>query len=198
MKNHARLASAIAITLLISLSAIAQQPKKRTPSMSTDDVVRPGSSSGASSGEWTRYSPGDSAFSLELPGQPQPIDLPLPPAVQNELQSANGYVYTNGRAVVVIAHFVPKKGSTAASQLKDFASQMARGTKGAGSASVKVIDDSTVLISEDVDQGGGSQHLEGMAKSVGGTVWMIVTIYQQGDESGQALARRVIDSAIFE
>ncbi len=100
--------------------------------------------------------------------------------------------------VVVIAHFVPKRGSTAATQLKDFASQFSKGSGGSRSASVTVVDDQTVLISEQLNQGGGSQQLEGLAKLVGGTVWMIMAIYQQGDDSGHTLARRVIESATFE
>lgn len=198
MKNHSRPALLIALSLLISISAIAQQPKRRTPSMSTDDVVK-SSPARTSSGEWSRYSPGNSTFSLELPGQPQPIDLPLPPAAQRELQSATGYAYTDGRMVVVIAHLVPKKGSSAAAQLKDFASQLSRGaTNSRGTATVKVIDDATVLINQELNEGGGTQQLEGLAKTVGGTVWMIMAIYPQGDESGHALAQRVIDSATFE
>lgn len=196
MKNHARPALAIALSLLISISAIAQQPKKRTPSMSTDDVVK-SSPAATSSGEWSRYSPGNSTFSLELPGQPQPLDLPLPSQMQKELQSATGYLYTDGRLVVVIAHLVPKQGSTAAAELKNFASQLSRGARGDG-ASVKVIDQSTVMISHQLNEGGGSQQLEGLAKLVRGTVWMVMAIYPQGDESGHALAQRVIDSAIFE
>lgn len=166
--------------------------------MSTDDVVK-SSPASTSSGEWSRYSPGNSTFSLELPGQPQPIDMPLPPDLRRELQSATGYVYTDGRMVVVIAHLVPKKGSSAAAELKDFASQLSRGaTNSRGTASVKVIDESTVLINQELNEGGGAQQLEGLAKSVGGAVWMIMAIYQQGDGSGHALAQRVIESATFE
>ncbi|MEW6209174.1 MAG: hypothetical protein AB1631_12460 [Acidobacteriota bacterium] len=197
--NHARVALLIAICLLISLSAFAQQAKRRAPSLSTDDVVRsnPASTSSPSSGEWTRYSPGNSTFSLELPGEPQPMNLPLPPEAQRQLQSSTGYVYTNGSMVVVIAHLIPKKGSVAAAQLKDFAAQLSKGDALSRNASIKVIDDETVLISQELNTGGNAR-MEGLAKSVGGTVWMIMTVYQQGDETSQALARRVIDSATFE
>jgi hypothetical protein len=198
MNNRARLAL-LTVVLLTPSSVFAQQAKRRTPSLSTDDVVRSNSSGtvSISSGELTRYSPGNSAFSLELPSEPQQMNIPLPPHVQRELQSSNAYFCASGNMVVVMVHLIPKKGSVASTQLRDFASQVSRGAAKSPGAEVKIIDENTVLISQELNTGENAR-VEGLAKSVGGSVWMILTVYKQGDEASHALARRVIDSATFE
>src|SRR5436189_4801475 len=69
---------------------------RKTPKMT--DAYSSGSthkSASAESVNWLRYTPGDRALSLELPGEPQRLEMQMPDVLKNSVRDMDGYAYNS-------------------------------------------------------------------------------------------------------
>src|SRR5262249_27403871 len=81
----------------------------------------------AAQDKWTRYLPGDFGLSLELPGEPKPLDLPGSQDVGQGVQDFKTFFYTGSKWIVLINHFyVPRQ-----VYLESFANGVVQGITGA-------------------------------------------------------------------
>ena len=116
-------AATLWLAIVLPLSINAQQPeppKKRAPSLTVDGPQmpmgqegRPPSGAqgrdasgvmngGGSPEEWTRYSLEDTGASLELPGEPQSVSVPVPDKMRGAV--LKNYFYKSGEVLVIISY----------------------------------------------------------------------------------------------
>jgi hypothetical protein len=211
------ISSAICMAMLFisgANGALAQEPasKRKTPTLSSDDLGQPGSPAStrpverapltAEKTKLERYSPSGLALSIELPSEPTRLPPPVPAELGNSIEAADGYYSTTGRLMVMVARFTTSRARLGATELKLMAAGFldAIGKRPGVSNSqnyVESSDSSTVLFRQTGVENGAVTTTNGYVHSDGRNVWLIVTGCEQLDEEMMSTSARILESVRF-
>ncbi|MCI0489871.1 MAG: hypothetical protein L0229_25040 [Blastocatellia bacterium] len=191
-------------------TTFAQEPakgQKRTPQLTSDDIIQKRNSSVISSGEpkhvdtgsadWTRLSPGDFGLSLELPGKHLVLEAPFPEEMKKHFRNLKAYLYADEDAdwsamvgylsgEIAIDPFYLAAGLVAGIKKRPDISDL--------HYSLEPRTKSRVPIKGSFKLQGVPFQLEGFVIAKGSDYWYVVTQCPQADEKARLSVRRMLRS----
>jgi len=198
---------------LFSGSVFGQEAgtRKKAPQLTTDDVKSPlgpstsvaptsGPSEVADNGEWSRYSPGNSSFSLELPGPPRPLALPKGESGTRQSPNTTHYFYSGKGWTVFIAHVSypgkPATMSDVANTAAGFLDTFER-TPGVTDPKfeVQTSPEPRISMRGRYKQNGIPLLLEGFVTARGNDLWVLSAAHAEANKTAVAPAHRAVTSA---
>ena len=81
----------------------------------------------AESVNWLRYTPGNRALSLELPGEPQRLEMQMPDVLKNLIRDMEGYAYNNDQLAAMVLYYSLANITPTPTHLQAFATGFFRG-----------------------------------------------------------------------
>jgi len=201
------------VCIVLGVTAIAQQPpaaKKRSPALSSEDIARSRSQSGSTvvlsavePRDWVKYTPGDLHLSLELPDGFDPIEVPIPDYVQNELKRDYGegksYAGSNSFLSVDLLYLPSNKPSVTAAELKSTAGRFMKLISLAldhkATYSTEIAGKSRVSLRASYTMADEPYELLGSMQSKGKEIWLVTAVFRKSDDTTRKIALRVVSSA---
>jgi hypothetical protein len=186
----------------------AESRPKKTPRMT--DEYSPGlranpspkpndSTAQPEASNWLRYSPGNRALSLELPGELQPLEMPPPKNLQlfKEMES---YTYHSDQLLAMVVYFSFNQTQISPLELKTIAAGFIQAlTQNSQNNDVKFTakleTPSRLSVNGSYHRDGVTTILNGLLVVKGGEVWMMMTGYPEGSVSSSVAVQRILNSA---
>ena len=212
--NRYKLTLGLAVgCLVLGFTAIAQQPptpKKRIPVLTSEDLTRSQSRIGDSvvlsavdPTEWVKHTPGGLRLSLELPGGLDPIEVPMPDYVLNELHrdygDAKSYAGNTNSMAVDMLYLPSNKPSVSPAELKSAAGRFMKLISLAldrkATYSAELTGKSKVSVKANYTMAAESYELLGTMQSRGREIWLVTSVFRQSDETARKIALRIVSTA---
>ena len=212
--NRYKMTLSIAVACVVfGFTAIAQQPptaKKRIPVLTSDDLDRSNSQTGSTvvlsaveATDWVKHTPGDLHLSLELPDGLDPIEVPMPDYVLNELRrdygEAKSYAGNNSFLSVDLLYLPSNKPSVSSVELKSAAGRFMKLISLAldpkATYTAEVTGKTRVSLKATYTMAAERYELLGTMQSRGKEIWLVTAVFRKSDETTRKTALRVVSSA---
>jgi hypothetical protein len=212
--NRYKMILSLAVGCLgLGFTAIAQQPptaKQRSPVLTSEDLARSRGQSGSTvvlsavePKEWFKFTPGGLRLSLELPGELDPTEAPMPDYVLNELHrdygDAKSYVGNTNSLSVDMLYLPSNKPSVSPAELKSTAGRFMKVISLAldrmATYSAEPSGKSKVSVKANFTMADEPYELLGTMQSRGREIWLVTSVFRQSDETARKIALRIVGSA---
>ncbi len=144
---------------------------------------------------WTRYIPEKCGLSLELPGEPVPVQSSVPENARQRLHYANVYQYDGSEVVAVVLHMSGLEPLSAKGIAEGFVKGIMQNTAVSDlSYSTEPITGSRAPLKGSYKEGGIVFQMTGVAISQGKQGWLVVSVHRQASQAAQATTGRILSS----
>jgi hypothetical protein len=173
---------------------------KKTPKMT--DAYSSGSTRKSASTEsvnWLRYTPGNRALSLELPGELRRVEMQMPDSLKNLVRDMEGYTYDSDQLEVRVLYYSLANITPTPTHLQALAKgYMQAATRYPDIKNVKfdtgMESASRLIITGSYEQNGITTMVNGLVRARGTEVWMMITAYPDYAETSPAASERILKS----
>jgi hypothetical protein len=206
---------ALGCLVLRPLNTPAQEPsptKRRPPRLTSDDVTRSRNQGSVTviktfdATKWTKYTPGNLGFSLELPGGLELSEVTVPDKLKApaspEVRDMRVFSYLVDPLHAFIGYVKLKSPATSAT-MKDITVQLMNAlAQRPGQSNARFGADPTsksrTVFWASYTKDGYLLNVIGSVQSKGDTLLMLMSVSHQGDEVARTMAQRILKSATME